>query len=249
MAANGYRGGLPKYDFSFECIYRGALLILIPFLALSLGLLPPVALLVFVVEHLNLGNLLHVLFLCFLLVALFVLLMFSETLVPAVFIKILRLRNDEGTYELSMRDKAFFKFALFNVLYQAPLKLVAPFRVMILRRIIYRLSGMRLGRTSTLSGTEQIFDPFVTEVGEGTFIGGHAKIFGHVLEDRFIVRKVKIGDHCLIGGDCCIMPGAVIEDNVTVGIRSLVLKDQVLKKGGTYAGVPAKEIKKREAVP
>jgi len=39
------------------------------------------------------------------------------------------------------------------------------------------------------------------------------------------------------------MPGAVIQDNVVVGAKSLVLKDQVLEQGKFYAGVPAKEIK------
>ena len=247
MAGNGYRGGIPLYDLTLASLYRSALLILIPFVALSLGLVPPVAVFVVVVQNLSLPNPLHILFLCFLIVALFVMLMFCETVVPGLLIKVLRLKLSEGTYQMSIRDPEFFRFALFNVLYQAPLKLIAPFRVMILRRLIYRLSGMRLGRTAILSGTEFLFDPSVTEIGEETFIGGHAKIFGHTLEDRFYVQKVRIGNRCLIGGDVCIMPGAVIKDDVVLGIRSLVLKNQVLKKGKTYAGVPAKQVNgKRE---
>jgi acetyltransferase-like isoleucine patch superfamily enzyme len=38
------------------------------------------------------------------------------------------------------------------------------------------------------------------------------------------------------------MPGVTIEDNVVLGAKSLVLKDQVLKAGKKYAGIPAHEI-------
>jgi len=62
------------------------------------------------------------------------------------------------------------------------------------------------------------------------------------------LKKIKIGNNCLIGGDCFIMPGVIIEDNVVLGARSLVLKDQILKKEKIYAGIPAKEIKTKEQV-
>ena len=42
------------------------------------------------------------------------------------------------------------------------------------------------------------------------------------------------------------MPGVVVEDNVILGAKSLVLKDQILKNGRIYAGVPAKEVNKVE---
>lgn len=246
MARDGYRGGAPKYDFSFVSIFRGTLVVLIPFCALSLGLFPSAALFIYIIQFLNILNPLHILFLCFLIVAAFVLLMFCEILIPALLIKILRLRYEEGLYEMSIRDKTFYKFVVFNVLYQAPLKLIGPFRFMILRRLIYKLSGIKLAKTCILSGTEVIFDPSVTEIGEDTFIGGHAKIYGHMFEDKFLIKKVRIGNRCLIGADSSIMPGAIIEDDVTLGLRSLVVKNQVLKQGRTYGGVPAKEIKKQD---
>lgn len=178
-------------------------------------------------------------------VAAFVMMMFCEIIIPALLIKVLRLRNEEGMFEMSIRDKAFYKFVLFNVLYQAPLKPIGPFRFMVMRRLIYKLSGIKLAKTCILSGTEVIYDPSVTEIGEDTFIGGHAKIYGHMFEDKFLIRKVRIGNRCLIGAESSIIPGAVIEDDETLGLRSLVVKNQVLKKGRTYGGVPAKKIKKR----
>jgi acetyltransferase-like isoleucine patch superfamily enzyme len=41
------------------------------------------------------------------------------------------------------------------------------------------------------------------------------------------------------------MPGAVVEDDVKIAAGAVVTKGQVLKKGRVYAGIPAKEIKKK----
>jgi acetyltransferase-like isoleucine patch superfamily enzyme len=80
------------------------------------------------------------------------------------------------------------------------------------------------------------------EIGEQTLIGGWSQITGHIGEKTFQVKKVKIGNNCIIGGKSVIMPGVVIEDDVTVALNTVVLKDMVLKKGKIYAGTPAKEI-------
>jgi acetyltransferase-like isoleucine patch superfamily enzyme len=81
------------------------------------------------------------------------------------------------------------------------------------------------------------------EIGDNTMIGGRSLITGHLAEDKLIIKKVKIGKNCLIGGESFIMPGVTIEDNVVVGAKSLVTKNKKLEKGKIYAGIPAKEIK------
>jgi acetyltransferase-like isoleucine patch superfamily enzyme len=58
-----------------------------------------------------------------------------------------------------------------------------------------------------------------------------------------IMDKVKIGDNCVIGAGSIIMPGAILENNVKLATGSVVKKDQVLKDGKVYGGIPAKEIK------
>ena len=42
------------------------------------------------------------------------------------------------------------------------------------------------------------------------------------------------------------MPGAVIEDDVSIAAGAVVAKGQVLKKDKIYGGVPAKEIKAKK---
>ena len=76
-------------------------------------------------------------------------------------------------------------------------------------------------------------------------MGGYAKVTARIVENKLIMKRVQVGNNCLIGADSFIMPGAVIEDGAVVGAKSLVPKDQVIGKGKVYGGVPAKEIKKR----
>jgi acetyltransferase-like isoleucine patch superfamily enzyme len=77
-------------------------------------------------------------------------------------------------------------------------------------------------------------------------MGLFAVIYGHIHDYEkglIIMDKVKIGDNCVIGAGSIIMPGAILENNVKLATGSVVKKDQVLKKGKVYGGIPAKKIK------
>ena len=125
------------------------------------------------------------------------------------------------------------------------MKLIGILPLLPLRIRFLKLVGMKMGKSSVVAGSELIHDPYMLEIGEQTLIGGWSQITGHLGERKLFVKKVKIGDNCLIGGKSFIMPGTVIEDNVTVALNSVVLKNSTLKKGKIYAGTPAKEVGKR----
>lgn len=241
---DGHLGGMQKYDFSLKSISRGLILFLTPLLAYTLGLFPLLWSLIRVLGYLNLGNILHVLLFSGFLVILFFLFIVIETFLPGLFIRLLRLRVDEGVYDVSILDWNFFKYTLFFALYRPSLKLINVLPLVPLRIRYMKLVGLKMGKSSVLAGSEIIHDPYMVEIGEQTLIGGWCHITGHSGEKKLIVKKVKIGDNCLIGGFSVIMPGAVIEDNVTLGLHSVVLKDMHLEKGKFYAGTPAKEITK-----
>ena len=63
--------------------------------------------------------------------------------------------------------------------------------------------------------------------------------------ETIFMEKVRVGNNCVIGAGAIIMPGAVLEDDTIVAAGALITKDQVLAKGKTYGGIPAKEIIKK----
>ncbi len=193
----------------------------------------------------DLNNPLHVLILPFILTFEFLVFILFESIVPGLFIKIFRIKCNEGEHELSIKDKNFFNFSLHVILYRPPLVLLNLFKLLPIRMLFLRLAGLKVGKTALLPGTEVIYDPYLTEIGEQTLIGSYAKVTAHIVENKLIMKRVQVGNNCLIGADSFIMPGAVIEDGAVVGAKSLVLKDQVIGKGKVYGGIPAKEIKKR----
>jgi len=243
MVQDGYRGGMKKYDFSLTSIGRAFILVFLPITAYSLGLVPSLLSFFYLLPFFSFSNPVHIIFFSFFLVAEFFLFMIFETLVPGLFLKIFRIRCEEGMFDVSIKDKTFFKLGLHNLLYRSPLKLIEQFKLFFLQRLHHRLAGLKIDNSSILPGTELFYDPYVIEIGKNNLFGGYVKITGHMIEERMRIKKVKIGDNCVIGAETYIMAGVVIEDNVTIGIRSVVTKDQVLKKGKTYVGAPAREIK------
>jgi acetyltransferase-like isoleucine patch superfamily enzyme len=241
---DGYQGGVQKYDFSLKSISRGLILLLTPMSAYTLGLFPLVWSFLFVLGYLNLGNILHIFIFSGFLVVLFFFFIIIETFIPGFFIRLLRLRVDEGVYDMSILDWNFFKYTLYFVLYRPSLKLIGILPLLPLRIRYLKLVGLKMGKSSVFAGSELIHDPYMVEIGEQTLIGGWSHIIGHSGEKKLVIKKVKIGDNCLIGGFSMIMPGVVIEDNVTLGLHSVVLKDMHLEKGKFYAGTPAKEVVK-----
>lgn len=100
---------------------------------------------------------------------------------------------------------------------------------------------MRIGKNVIIAG--YISDPDLVEIHDNSVIGLDALILGHLIEgNKIILKKIVIGEDCLIGARAIVMPGVRIEDNVTVGAGAVIPKDTVLPKGSTWIGVPAKSI-------
>mgnify|MGYP001613288221 FL=1 len=139
----------------------------------------------------------------------------------------------------------------------------------LLRRIFYRLAGIRLGRGSTFHMGARFYLPKNISVGEDTIIGDHAFIDGrakvsigshtdiasqlmiynseHDLSDpgfRATEEPVTIGDYCFIGPRVIIMPGVHIGDGAVIAGGAVVTKD--VAPGTIVGGVPAKLIGERQ---
>jgi hypothetical protein len=228
--------------FSPRTIGRGAVLFLLPVIAYILGLLPVIFLYVFVTQHIPFSGIVYYVLLAVLLVFCFLFFIIFETFIPGLFIRIFRIRVEEGEYDLSLKDKGFFRHLLFFTLYRPSLALVGIVPLVPLRLAFLKLVGLQIGKGSMVAGTELIDEPFAVTIGEHTLIGGYTMIYTHLSHKKMINKKVRIGDNCFIGNRSVIFPGVTIEDDVIVQPGSVVQSDQVLEKGGVYQGNPAVKV-------
>ena len=138
----------------------------------------------------------------------------------------------------------------------------------IVRKLIYRLAGVRIGKRSKVHVFCRFFEPRNVEIGEDTLVGEFAFLDGRA--------KLKIGDHVDIASQVLIYnsehdlndpefkateEAVVIEDYVFIGPRAIILPGVKIGKGAVVAagavvtknvaprkivaGVPAREIGER----
>lgn len=143
------------------------------------------------------------------------------------------------------------------------------------RRFFYRLSGIKIGSGSTIHMRARIYDPGHIEIGEDTIIGERATLDGrrqlknssgglkignhvdiaaevmiwsseHDLSDPSfapIEEPVEIGDYVFIGPRAIILPGVTVKKGAVIAAGAVVTRS--VPEGSIVAGVPAKEIGKR----
>jgi len=137
-----------------------------------------------------------------------------------------------------------------------------------LRRFFYRLTGIKIGKGSTIHMYTRFYDPKNIEIGEDTIVGESV-----VLDGR---SKLKIGNHVAIASEVMIYNSehdvndrdftpingpVIIDDYVFIGPRVIILPNVAIGKGAILAagavvtkdvppfaitaGVPAKIIGER----
>ena len=170
----------------------------------------------------------------------------SLLLISGVIIRIFNIRYEPGMYEYTFKNKNSFKWIVICSLYTPCRKILEIFPMGKIKIVYYKLLGMKIGKNTLVGGV--IKDPCLTEFGANVTMGEYACVYGHIhnmQKETIFMEKVRVGNNCVIGAGTFIMPGAIIQDDVTVAAGALVTKNQVLEKGKTYGGVPAKEIKKK----
>jgi len=138
-----------------------------------------------------------------------------------------------------------------------------------IRRFFYRLSGIKIGKGSTIHMGAQFFDPKNIRIGEDAIIGdncfldgrtflkigSHVSIASQVLiynsehdinsEDfRSTEETVEIGDYVFIGPRAVILPGVKIGKGAVIAAGAVVTKN--ISPLTIVGGIPAKEIGKRK---
>jgi hypothetical protein len=232
---------------SVKSIKGSMVLSLVLFFVFSIGFFPIVIGLIYVLLLIPFNEPLHFILLPFLIYIGIALSIIYQVLISGLFIFLFKIKYEPGLYDYNFENKIALKWMLICTLYTPIRKIFEIFPLGGIKKTYYRLLGMKIGNNTLVGGT--IMDPCLTEFGDNCTMGLYAVIYGHIHnyeKGTIFLDRIKIGDNCIIGAGALIMPGVILEDNVTVAAGALVRKEQVLKKGKTYAGVPAKEIKTKK---
>lgn len=83
------------------------------------------------------------------------------------------------------------------------------------------------------------------ETGENVYIDKLAIVSSHLVEGAYgaiTLKKVHIGDNCVIGANVGVSPGALMEPNSEIVNNSMVPKFKKFKSGVKYHGIPVKKM-------
>lgn len=137
------------------------------------------------------------------------------------------------------------------------------------RRFFYRLSGIKIGKGSTIHTGARFYNPGNIIIGEDSIIGEGSVLDGrdkltignhvdiatdvmiynseHDVNDpnfRAICAPVVIEDYVFIGPRAIILPGVTIKKGAVVGAGAVVTKD--VEEYAIVGGVPAQQIGERK---
>lgn len=142
-----------------------------------------------------------------------------------------------------------------------------PFHV--IRRLFYRLGGVKIGCGSAIHMGAKFYNPWNIKIGEDSIVGEGAVLDGrdkltignhvdiasevmiynaqHDVRDpsfRAICAPVTVEDYVFIGPRAIILPGVTIKKGAVVGAGAVVTKD--IKENVIVGGVPAKAVGERQ---
>ncbi len=105
--------------------------------------------------------------------------------------------------------------------------------------VCYRIFGVHIGKN--VVAYEGYIDPEFIEIGDFTMTSLNICIFSHLIyHDKVIIKKVKIGDQCIIGPQTIISPGTIMHKGAILGANSYTWIGQELEGDLIHVGTPVR---------
>lgn len=109
----------------------------------------------------------------------------------------------------------------------------------------YSAMGMKIGKGTIINSTN-ISDPSLVSLGKRVTIGGSATIVAHYGQGGFLIlAPVRIEDDVTIGLRAIIMGGSTIGRGAKVLPNSVVMPKTIIPDGEVWGGVPAVKVNLR----
>ena len=101
----------------------------------------------------------------------------------------------------------------------------------------YRFFGTKVGKNVVLY--EGYVDPLFVEIGDFTMTSLNICIFSHLIyHNKVLIRKVRIGNACVVGPQTITSPGTVMHDGAILGANSYTWIGQELESDLIHVGIP-----------
>lgn len=148
---------------------------------------------------------------------------------------------------------------------------IAYIPIWTIRKMLYRMLGMKISSGSRINMRCVVLNPWNIEIGRNTIIneyclldgrgkliiGNHCAISMYTIiytashyagggdDFRYYEKNTIIKDYAWVGARAVILPGSLINTNCVVGANSVVCST-LCEENAIYAGSPAKMIRKKE---
>jgi serine acetyltransferase len=146
----------------------------------------------------------------------------------------------EGEFIRSIKDKDYFFWNLRNTVKKWPLYIAAtnPFP-WLKNRFVLRFFGVKIGKHCICDNC-WISSEFV-EIGNNVIIGMNSTLISFGIEqEKFIIKKISVGNNAVIGAKCVLLPGTTIQNFAKLSAHSYTSYESLLEEGKIYMGHPAK---------
>lgn len=136
-------------------------------------------------------------------------------------------------------DAAFARWQLLAVITMFGQWTLRPFAPHLLRPLLARLYGARLGRGVLVGG--YIDDPWMLTIGDGAVLGNASLVAGNMQAGgRLVLGRVVIGAGAVIGANAVVMPGCTVGAGAQLQTGAVLVPGTAIGAGETWRGNPAR---------
>jgi len=141
----------------------------------------------------------------------------------------------EGVFERGSKDWKYMHRRFWTAYFPIWLARALPLPWMDI--ICYRIFGVHIGKN--VVAYEGYIDPEFVEIGDFTMTSLNICIFSHLIyHDKVIIKKVKIGEACVVGPQTIVSPGTIMHDGAVLGANSYTWIGQELEGDLIHVGIP-----------